>query len=1168
VANRTVSVILQAEIGQYVSGMTKAAAATKGLGETAETTSTKANKGFDLAGRGAQLFGLAAAGALVGVVAKSMEFEKAMSAVQAATGATASSMSDLRAAALKAGADTQYSATEAAQGITEMAKAGVSAKDIMGGGLTGVLSLAAAGQLEVADAAGIASTAMTQFSLSGAAIPHVADLLAAGAGKAMGSVDDLGQALNQAGLLASSTGVSIEETTGTLAAFASAGLIGSDAGTSFKTMLQQLQNPSQESAALMQQLGINAYDAQGNFVGLADLAQQLKGHLGDLTQAQRDQALAQIFGTDAARAATVLYREGAAGINEWTNKVNDAGYAQRQAADLTDNLAGDLERLGGSFDTLLISIGQGLQGPLRGLTQMLGGLVDGVGGAINVFADLPGPVQVAIGAMAAWAVAGGKITGVFDAIGTKMQAFREEQQLQQALFAMQQREAAVAAGGYSELGSALERTGGQMETTGYKAATAKAAIGGLVSAIGPELIVAMAAGGVALLASDFDKIVHAGGDAKDQIDEVNRSLRDMGNAERIDATTASIRQLRDGMAAAQETLGSGGGDQGLFASFLGFEAVAAGQAATMSDAKASVDAYKDAIAELEVKQQLASDTADMLTGSMGMSRDEIMQLADAAGIDLSQGYDAVYGKLLLFRDAQDLANGSTQAASSTMSVFADNMDRVKQAADDAKNATDQFQLSLDMLTGKQISLNEVESAYYAALDSAKGALDGLSGSVLNGAGALDLSTEAGRKTNDILTNLAQTSNQYIATLIQQGATATDVQAKDAELRQSFYDTALQMTGSKDAANRLTDSIFGIPSERTTQITADVQAAQNAIAATQSQIDNLHGKTVRIELTATGQVAAILGDPNARGGVGIPVGYAEGGYTGPGGKYTPAGVVHAGEVVWSQEDVAAWGGPKRVDAMRQQRGYADGGIVIDIDDRPLATTISTVRKNLEPVQGFVEALNWAKSQSGKPYIWGGVGPGGYDCSGFMSAITNVIRGRSPYSRVGSTANFPWSGFSSGYGLFTVGSTPNAGGGIGHMAGTLLGTNVESTGDHVRYGAAARGASNGLFSTRAHLAMFNGGVIGEPVVGVGTRSGNSYSFAERGPEVVLPTGREVSGGSISGGGSAAVPTHFTGDLYLDSGEFVGKVRGIARAEGQAAVASGMTTGRQRNQYSATR
>jgi hypothetical protein len=137
VANRTVSVILQAEIGQYVSGMTKAAVATKGVGESADMTSKKASKGFDLAGRGAHAVRPRRGGRAGRRRRKSMEFEKAMSAVQAATGATASSMGDLRAAALKAGADTQYSATEAAQGITEMAKAGVSAKDIMGGGLTG-----------------------------------------------------------------------------------------------------------------------------------------------------------------------------------------------------------------------------------------------------------------------------------------------------------------------------------------------------------------------------------------------------------------------------------------------------------------------------------------------------------------------------------------------------------------------------------------------------------------------------------------------------------------------------------------------------------------------------------------------------------------------------------------------------------------------------------------------------------------------------------------------------------------------------------------------------------------------------------------------------------------------------------------------------------------------
>ena len=107
-----------------------------------------------------------------------------------------------------------------------MAKAGVSTKDILGGGLKGALSLAAAGSLDVAEAAEISASALTQFKLSGDKIPHLADLLAAGAGKAQGSVQDLGAALNQSGLVAASTGLSIEETTGVLAAFASAGVDG------------------------------------------------------------------------------------------------------------------------------------------------------------------------------------------------------------------------------------------------------------------------------------------------------------------------------------------------------------------------------------------------------------------------------------------------------------------------------------------------------------------------------------------------------------------------------------------------------------------------------------------------------------------------------------------------------------------------------------------------------------------------------------------------------------------------------------------------------------------------------------------------------------------------------------------------------------------------------
>lgn len=122
-----------------------------------------------------------------------------------------------------------------------------------------------------------------------------------------------------------------------------------------------------------------------------------------------------------------------------------------------------------------------------------------------------------------------------------------------------------------------------------------------------------------------------------------------------------------------------------------------------------------------------------------------------------------------------------------------------------------------------------------------------------------------------------------------------------------------------------------------------------------------------------------------------------------------------------------------------------------------------------------ALAWAKTQHGKPYVWGAVGPGGYDCSGFMSAIVNVMRGRSPHSRVGSTGTFPWSGFRPGYGpgnSLTIGSFK---GNPGHMAGTLAGVNVESRGGRgVIVGAGARGASDPLFNTRAHLPFDLGGV----------------------------------------------------------------------------------------------
>lgn len=402
-SERVVKVTLTAQMQNYVEGMEKAAKATRETGSEAEKLA-QTKQSFEALGRAGVTMGAVLAAGLGVAVARFADFDAAMSSVKATGDDAASSIDALREAAIEAGASTVFSATESANAIEELAKAGVSAADILGGGLAGSLDLAAAGGLGVADAAGIAATALKTFNLEGEDVPRVADLLAAGAGKAMGDVQDLSAALNQSAQVAAATGLSIDETTAALSAFASQGLLGSDAGTSFKTMLQSLTPQSAKAKAEMDRLGISAYDASGQFVGLEKFAGNLQSSMKNLTPEARNAAMSVIFGSDAVRAANVLYKEGASGIRDWTDAVDDQGYAARTAATKLDNLKGDIEALQGAIDSAFIETGAEANSSLRTLVQTVTGLVD-------MYNDLPEPVKGATmaigGATAAIALTGG-----------------------------------------------------------------------------------------------------------------------------------------------------------------------------------------------------------------------------------------------------------------------------------------------------------------------------------------------------------------------------------------------------------------------------------------------------------------------------------------------------------------------------------------------------------------------------------------------------------------------------------------------------------------------------------------------------------------------------------------------------------------------------------------
>lgn len=395
---RSAAVRLTMENASYIRGANQAATATEAatgrMQRSVRNAAATTGRDWETMGRYGGRYALAVGAGLGAVVKTTADFASEMALVRTLSHANQGEMDALSKAALTVGRNIGYSAKEVAQGEEEMIKAGVSVKDILGGGLKGALDLAAAGQTDVATATTIAAPAMTQFKLQGKDIPHLADLLSAGADKALGSVEDLGYGLEQSGTTAHQMGLSVEQTVGTLAAFAQAGLIGERGGTTFKQMLLQLSAPTSVAQKLMDKLGISLYNANGQIKTMPQLADNLQKSLSGLTPAQRNAALGVIFGSRAIQGANILMADGRTEIAKWISKVNDQGFAAGQASGKLDSLTGDVKKFKATLSTTFIQAGSPSQGALRELVQDADHLV-------RSFSHLPGEVQQGIVKVAA-----------------------------------------------------------------------------------------------------------------------------------------------------------------------------------------------------------------------------------------------------------------------------------------------------------------------------------------------------------------------------------------------------------------------------------------------------------------------------------------------------------------------------------------------------------------------------------------------------------------------------------------------------------------------------------------------------------------------------------------------------------------------------------------------
>lgn len=347
--------------------------------------SGKLKKHLEPVGSAMKLVGAGALAAGVASVKMAGDYEQGLNIFKSVSGATAQQMAMVAAKARELGQDASLpgvSARDAANAMTELSKAGLSVNDTLAAS-KGVMSLAKAGQIDVADAATIAAQALNAFKLKGSDAGKVADVLANGANASATDIRGLSLGLQQSAAVASQFGVSLEDTVTTLGLFANRGMQGSDAGTSLKTMLISLANPSKKAANLMHQLGINAYDASGKFVGMRQLAQNLQNGLKGLSEEQKQQALATIFGTDAFRAAAFLADSAGKSYDDMSKAVGRSGAAMDLAKAQNSGFNGALDNLKSTIETVATDFGQKL---LPELTKIIKQLADS--GVIEAFGNV------------------------------------------------------------------------------------------------------------------------------------------------------------------------------------------------------------------------------------------------------------------------------------------------------------------------------------------------------------------------------------------------------------------------------------------------------------------------------------------------------------------------------------------------------------------------------------------------------------------------------------------------------------------------------------------------------------------------------------------------------------------------------------------------------------
>lgn len=349
----------------------------------------------------------------IGVAATRMgiQFESQMQRVKAVSGATETEFANLTEEAKRLGRETVFSAREAADGMEIMATAGFSATEIIGA-MSGVMDLAAVSGGDIALASEAAATAVRAFGMEASETTRVADVFAKAATDSNAQVKDMAEAMTYAAPVAHSLGLSLEDTAAAIGIMSDAGIKGSMAGTTLRSALTRLANPSAEAARLMEELGLNMFQASGEIKPMNELVAELEQGLSGMTKEQRAAALSTLFGQRAISGFMALLEAGPDKVAQFSNALQESEGAAKSMADtMMDSTEGQLKKMMSALESAAIELTNSFAPVITEVAEIVRDMA-------NKFSELSTEQQMNIVKWAGIAAAAGPVLTILGNMGS------------------------------------------------------------------------------------------------------------------------------------------------------------------------------------------------------------------------------------------------------------------------------------------------------------------------------------------------------------------------------------------------------------------------------------------------------------------------------------------------------------------------------------------------------------------------------------------------------------------------------------------------------------------------------------------------------------------------------------------------------------------------------